>query len=487
MEILFFHSTLGRTCSFRTKIMNKRKPTTFQHINIGQLRIDTWNALKDHVVLLTNTEKNSPKQKKLQATIEETLKNLTTLERYFIFPGLANIRLLKESYKQGEYVSLSRKTNEVIQLLVSDSYRQSAALNSENAWIKSAKKSASKKMEGISNKNYFEVLFVEDLIEASEMEIKTRLQEIQDKDAQFIYKLLVVPSFQDALIALLFNHNIQAVVIRYGPTFYSQHITSLIKPFIETVLKIDLSKQQESDLGPLLGKFIRRSRPELNIYYITDTSLTHLKDSTLNNFDRIFYRKEDLQELHLSIISGIRERYRTPFFTALLNYSKKPTGVFHAMPVSRGNSVFQSNWIKDFGKFYGRNMFLAETSSTTGGLDSLLQPTGPLKKAQEMAAKTYGSQHTFFVTNGTSTANKIVQQAIVEPRDIILVDRDCHKSHHYGLVLAGAFPVYLDSYPIEEYSMYGAPPHVSGPVLVHTLYTTIQPIFWSKNRKSSWV
>ncbi len=103
-------------------------------------------------------------------------------------------------------------------------------------------------------------------------------------------------------------------------------------------------------------------------------------------------------------------------------------------------------------------MFLAETSSTTGGLDSLLQPTGSLKKAQKMASDAYGSQNTFFVTNGTSTANKIVVQALVKPGDVILIDRDCHKSHHYGLVLAGAYPVYLDSYPIEEYSMYGAVP-----------------------------
>ncbi len=49
-------------------------------------------------------------------------------------------------------------------------------------------------------------------------------------------------------------------------------------------------------------------------------------------------------------------------------------------------------------------------------------------------------------------------QALVKPGDAVLVDRDCHKSHHYGLVLAGAYPVYLDSYPIEEYSMYGAVP-----------------------------
>jgi arginine decarboxylase len=103
-------------------------------------------------------------------------------------------------------------------------------------------------------------------------------------------------------------------------------------------------------------------------------------------------------------------------------------------------------------------MFLAETSATTGGLDSLLQPTGPLKKAQEMAASAYGAKRTFFVTNGTSTANKIVQQALISPGDLVLIDRDCHKSHHYGLVLSGAYPVYLDSFPIEEYSMYGAVP-----------------------------
>tara|TARA_R110002072_G_scaffold37323_7_gene109315 strand:- start:849 stop:2696 length:1848 start_codon:yes stop_codon:yes gene_type:complete len=141
-----------------------------------------------------------------------------------------------------------------------------------------------------------------------------------------------------------------------------------------------------------------------------------------------------------------------------MDYSKKPTGVFHAMPISRGNSIFRSQWLQDFGEFYGRNIFLAETSATTGGLDSLLQPTGPLKKAQEMASKAYGSQQTFFVTNGTSTANKIVLQALVQPDDLVLIDRDCHKSHHYGMVLSGAFPVYLDSYPIAKYSMYGAVP-----------------------------
>jgi len=78
-----------------------------------------------------------------------------------------------------------------------------------------------------------------------------------------------------------------------------------------------------------------------------------------------------------------------------------------------------------------------------------------LKRAQDLAARAFGADRTFFVTNGTSTANKIVMQALVRPGDIVMLSHDCHKSHPYGVILAGALPVYLDPYPLTEYSMYG--------------------------------
>ena len=110
------------------------------------------------------------------------------------------------------------------------------------------------------------------------------------------------------------------------------------------------------------------------------------------------------------------------------------------------------------GEFYGPTLFLAESSATTGGLDSLLEPTGNIKKAQEMAARAFGADHVFFVTNGTSTSNKMAVQALLAPGDIAIVDRNCHKSHHYGMVLAGAQPLYVEAFPMTEYSMYGAVP-----------------------------
>lgn len=428
-----------------------------KHYNINQLRIDLWNELKEKSNQITRFQNTDIFESRLNE-VNEVLQNLLSIEQYFSFPGAPLVSRIIKAVQKSELKAVSNQVSEIVSLLVSDHYRLHPEMIHEKFNGTISNENNKEKLSSNTKKNYFEVLYVEDMSSKEEIALKNKFKTLINPHGNLTYDIVMQRSFQDALICLFFNYNIQAACIRYAPLLLSTNITKLIKPFIQNVLKIDLTQVSDGEIGPLLGKYIHQFRPELDIYYITDSSLTHLQDSTLKAFRRIFYRMEDVQELHLSIISGVNERFETPFYTALTEYSKRPISVFHAMPISRGNSVFKSRWITDFGDFYGRNVFLAETSATNGGLDSLLQPKGPLKKAQEKAAKAYGAEHTFFVTNGTSTANKIVQQALIKPGDVVLVDRDCHKSHHYGLVLAGAFPVYLDSYPIEEYSMYGAVP-----------------------------
>jgi len=436
--------------------MPKKKSVNSHHYNIAQLRLESWNTLKSESTKLDESNRGSSEEKSLRNNVREYLKNLQGMESYFAFPGNSRLCSLDEMLERQEHTALANKIAEITKHLVSDRYRSNPDfIEDDEQGVDTSEKG---ELPSGVKKTYFEVLFVEDISLQEENKLRNDLKDLRGSNEQFNYGIVVQKSFEDALIALHFNYNIQAVVIRYAPPYHSKKVTPILKPFIEKVLNLDLASKPQSELGPILGNLVKKFRPELDTYYVTDTALVNLKDSTLKSFRRIFYRTEDLQELHLTILRGICERYETPFFSALKEYSKKPTGIFHAMPISRGNSVFKSRWINDFGDFYGRNMFLAETSSTTGGLDSLLQPTGSLKKAQKMASDAYGSLNTFFVTNGTSTANKIVVQALVKPGDVILIDRDCHKSHHYGLVLAGAYPVYLDSYPIEEYSMYGAVP-----------------------------
>jgi len=162
--------------------------------------------------------------------------------------------------------------------------------------------------------------------------------------------------------------------------------------------------------------------------------------------------------LHLSILESVDQRYRTPFFDCLASYSRRPFGVFHALPLARGSSLLNSGpLVADFQAFYGQNIFNAETSATTG-LDSLLEPKSVISEAQQLAAQCYGSLNSFWVTNGTSTANKITAQAILSPGDIVLIDGNCHKSHLYSMILVGAFPIFLDSYLLPQYAAYGGVP-----------------------------
>jgi len=437
--------------------MTATKLSSTHHFNVAQLRIDLWNRLRSELHLLQKAKKSSIDQDSVKG-VAALLDDLAVVEQYYSFPGKKRVRKLQSVVNGEEFFTASNRVNELVRQLVSESYRSNPQLINEDYEDEGSDGEGSDKNRRGGSKNHFEVLFVDNLSSHEEEAMRSKIAELREEDEQLVYDVVVQRSFQDALMTLLLNYNIQAVVIRYAPPYASKNIDSLLKPFLGYIHDLDFTSVSEEDLGPILGKIIKQFRPELDIYYVTDTALLQLKDSTVKNFRRIFYRKDDIQELHLAILRGIRERYNTPFYTALKEYSQKPVGVFHAMPISRGNSVFKSRWIRDFGQFYGRNLCLAETSSTTGGLDSLLQPTGSLKKAQEMASKAYGSKQTFFVTNGTSTSNKIVQQALVEPGELVLIDRDCHKSHHYGLVLAGALPVYLDSYPIEKYSMYGAVP-----------------------------
>src|SRR4029079_18462069 len=172
-----------------------------------------------------------------------------------------------------------------------------------------------------------------------------------------------------------------------------------------------------------LAQALKRVRPELDLYLLSNGHVENIAgDPKADALRRVFYAVEELLELHLAILEGVHDRYDTPFFNNLKKYAQRPLGTFHALPIARGKSILKSDWIRDMGEFYGPTLFLAESSATTGGLDSLLEPTGNIKKAQDMAARAFGADHVFFVTNGTSTSNKMAVQALLAPGDIAIVD-----------------------------------------------------------------
>ena len=306
---------------------------------------------------------------------------------------------------------------------------------------------------------YFETLFVSSSPAANRPKITQEIRRLRRVEDAMIYEPVLVGSLEDALLATILNGKIEAVVIYDGVPLPSQHDVPLLRDFLTTYHQMDMSNLAPQETGVTLARLIKRVRPELDIYLLTDRRVEKLAgDPAASMIRRVFYEVEELMEVHLNILEGVADRFATPHFDNLKRYASRPISTFHALPIARGKSIIKSNWIRDMGEFYGLNLFLAETSATTGGLDSMLEPTGTIKVAQEKFARAVGADHVFFVTNGTSTSNKMVYQAVTKPGDIVIADRNCHKSHHYGMVLSGAQPLYVEAFPMTEYSMYGAVP-----------------------------
>jgi arginine decarboxylase len=429
----------------------------------GEARCDRWQELAHAAQTLVAQSSSGSASKQTLTEVEALLAPLGIFETFHAYPGEAMMSALREALARSDYSSFSRITNRIAKAIITGSYRRSA-----NAWKpgEEGEKEGTDRLlkdyfdTGDLTKPYFEVLLVSDDPTPEQVrQGRNELRQLRRPEDPFVYETVTVPSFEEAVLAVVMNADLQAVVIKDNFRFKSQFDAPLLRTYLEQHMSQELGSLEPRDYGVALARVIGKIRPELDVYLIVDSSVekvaSHLDSK---NIRRIFYGIEDLMEIHLALMEGVNQRYDTPYFNNLKNYARRPIGTFHALPVARGKSVFNSHWIRDFGHFYGANIFLAESSATTGGLDSLLEPTGNIKVAQDKAARAFGCRQLFFGTNGTSTSNKIAVQAIVRPGDIVLVDRNCHKSHHYGLVICGGQPLYVEAYPLTEYSMYGAVP-----------------------------
>lgn len=403
-------------------------------------------------------------QTKLTQEADCLLTSLERLEGFWAFPGVPVLHRLREKLASGDRTGFAETARRVARALLGGTYRRDDAVWSEQAEEdgdnKSRAPSYARDAGGAGGERlYFEVLVVGSGNLADQERVRKEMRELRRPGDPFLYELVFAPSYEDAALTVVLNADVQAVVIYDGFPFKSKLDFKQLADFLGRYTSVDTQSLAPSSFGPSLAAQVHRTRPELDVYLLTDQSPERLASSEdALEIQRVFYDVEELMELHLAILQGVQDRYETPYFDNLKKYARRPIGTFHALPVARGKSVFNSHWARDMGDFYGMNLFMAESSATSGGLDSLLEPTGNIKRAQDKAAHAFNADRAYFVTNGTSTANKIVSQAVIRPGDICLADRNCHKSHHYGFVLAGAEVIYVEAFALKQYSMYGAVP-----------------------------
>lgn len=203
--------------------------------------------------------------------------------------------------------------------------------------------------------------------------------------------------------------------------------------------------EQDSDVlkNEMIGAF------KIPVMLIKDSD-SHVNDEVigqvylaidLNETDHDFYSRQIE-----SAAAHYEETVLPPFFKDLEKYIENGYSQFDC-PGHQGGAFFRKHPAgRAFYNFFGENTFRADLCNADVAMGDLLIHEGPALEAQRHAARVYNADKTYFVLNGTSTSNKVVLNAVLTPGDIILFDRNNHKSIDHGaLVLAGATPVYLET------------------------------------------
>jgi hypothetical protein len=205
-------------------------------------------------------------------------------------------------------------------------------------------------------------------------------------------------------------------------------------------------------------------RPEVSVYVTVEDDEDKLAVERMasNAITAYFDRDEDDFAGWARIVAAeIAEKSETPFYDALRRYVRTARDSWHTPGHSSGDAFKGSAWVRGFFDFLGENTLRADLSVSVPELDSLMHPHGAIKHAQDLAATFFGAKHTFFLTNGSSTANKVIFQTVLAPGEKLLLDRNCHKSVHHGVIMAGARPIYLDSSINHEFGIFGPVPRAT--------------------------
>lgn len=186
------------------------------------------------------------------------------------------------------------------------------------------------------------------------------------------------------------------------------------------------------------------------IFMIGERGEDALSDAALKSVDGIFIAGLETRDFYEKrLVSSVQEyatSLMTPFFGALMQYDFDANRTW-ACPGHQGGQMFMHHPAgRLFFDHMGENVFRDDICNAMVSLGDLLIHEGPALAAQQSAARIFGADRTYFVLNGTSMSNKVVNTALLRSNDIVLFDRNNHKSNHHGaLVLAGAIPVYLEA------------------------------------------
>jgi arginine decarboxylase len=254
-----------------------------------------------------------------------------------------------------------------------------------------------------------------------------------------------------ALAEAISNEGMEVIgVTSYGDLTSFAQQQSRASAFILSVDDEELAMEEEETIAELRAfvEEIRYKNAEIPIFLHGETRTSrHIPNDILRELHGFIHMYEDTPEFIARHVVREAKAYvdslPPPFFRALTDYAADGSYSWHCPGHSGGVAFLKSPVGRMFHQFFGENMLRADVCNAVEELGQLLDHTGPVVASERNAARIFNADHLFFVTNGTSTSNKIVWHSTVAPGDIVLVDRNCHKSILHAIMMTGAIPVFL--------------------------------------------
>ncbi|GLR66783.1 amino acid decarboxylase [Acidocella aquatica] len=260
----------------------------------------------------------------------------------------------------------------------------------------------------------------------TEFQEAVHLREILGELKKLGYAVVETYSIADASTAIYADAALGCLLLEWGEGDWRKEMDALIR--------LAQARGLEAPVFLLVGRQLLEDVPI----------------DVMNHVNGCIYPTEDIPDFVAKNLSShvkiYAETLKTPFFGAMLEYADAGNHMWTCPGHNGGIFHWKSSIGRLFAEHMGEAVFRSDLDNSSVELGDLLIPEGPAAVAQKEAAKIFGAERTYFVLNGTSASNKIALGAIVAQGDLVLFDRNNHKSAHHGaLVLAGGIPVYLET------------------------------------------
>lgn len=248
------------------------------------------------------------------------------------------------------------------------------------------------------------------------------------------------------LIDDLDSHNVEVVL---STSFEDAQAVIKSDPHLQAVLlDWDMKEPAGYRHAAELLKEIRARNKNVPVFLLAERNdAAHVPAEVMAEANEFIWLLDDTMRFMSERVVAAITRYRAellpPLFGALMKFAQQAEYSWHTPGHTGGTAFLRAPVGRAFYDYFGEAMLRSDLSISVADLGSLLDHSGPIGQGEAYAARVFGADRTYFVTNGTSTSNRVVMTGTVARGQTVLADRNCHKSIEHGLSLTGAVPVYL--------------------------------------------